>query len=751
MKTKIAHVSINQTAMNFTNNKRRIIETIKAARKKGCSIRTCQELEICGYSCEDHYKELDTERMCWKILSEILQEPGVCEDDILITTSMPILHQMQMLNAQIVIYNRNIVLIRPKLFLADGKNYYESRFFKPYTPPKNGKLEEYQLPLCVTEATGQLTAPIGIANLKLKDAEIGLEICEEVWRLNLCSRKCLFNSDIILCCNGSYFTTNRLYKRLQTIKSTMRLYPGVYIYSNIIGCDGARIYFDGGNLVTQNGKLIQQGKEESLEEFVVNEVVLSLEKIWQDRNCFIRKTGQFVNPDEYNLIEIDFSLGNKNLEYVPPNIPCKLDQVSTNHQILRAITSYIWDYLRKSGGNGFFLPLSGGADSAITALMAYFFAERVISYVKDGSIFVLKTIRKIVGEEDYVPEDPKELVSRILWTCYMGTSNSSEDTKKRARDLAKFIGANHQEIDITSQYKNFKDLGEEFLGFQPRFKSEGGTWGEDLALQNIQARVRLVLAYLMAQLIPVQNKTPEKWLLVFSTGNVDEALLGYFTKYDCASGDINLIGSLKKVRINSILDYFYEFYGLELIKEIREANPSAELQPKKENEKAQSDTDDLGVSYQQISIFNRLRKSKNMGMVSSFKFLLENEIWAEELTCQEILNNFKNFYNRYRVNRHKAPILTPCIHLSNNSCTNARYDVRPYLYETRFQKEYREIDNFIIEREKNKKNNRNEIVTKEGASKVEKVSDGGEVMDFTEKEGNCKYKVATEIEGEKEK
>jgi len=32
---------------------------------------------------------------------------------------------------------------------------------------------------------------------------------------------------------------------------------------------------------------------------------------------------------------------------------------------------YLWDYLRRSGGSGFFLPLSGGADSASTALIAY--------------------------------------------------------------------------------------------------------------------------------------------------------------------------------------------------------------------------------------------------------------------------------------------------------------------------------------------------------------------------------------------
>jgi hypothetical protein len=35
-------------------------------------------------------------------------------------------------------------------------------------------------------------------------------------------------------------------------------------------------------------------------------------------------------------------------------------------------------------------------------------------------------------------------------------------------------------------------------GKTPKFESQGGTMNEDLALQNIQARVRMVVSYLMA-------------------------------------------------------------------------------------------------------------------------------------------------------------------------------------------------------------------------------------------------------------
>eukprot|EP00438_Fugacium_kawagutii_P004222 Skav215954 [mRNA] locus=scaffold226:854337:857650:+ [translate_table: standard] len=84
---------------------------------------------------------------------------------------------------------------------------------------------------------------------------------------------------------------------------------------------------------------------------------------------------------------------------------------------------------------------------------------------------------------------------------------------------------------------------------------------EDIALQNIQARSRclaeaqgMVMAYFMAQLMPwatdqaMQGDAGPGWgsLLVLgwatSSANVDEALRGYYTKYDCSAADVNPIG-----------------------------------------------------------------------------------------------------------------------------------------------------------------------------------------------------------------
>jgi NAD+ synthase (glutamine-hydrolysing) len=68
---------------------------------------------------------------------------------------------------------------------------------------------------------------------------------------------------------------------------------------------------------------------------------------------------------------------------------------------------------------------------------------------------------------------------------------------------------------------------------------------EDLALQNIQARLRMVTAYLFAQLLP-WTRSRNGFLLVLGSANVDEGLRGYMTKYDCSSADLNPIGAISK-------------------------------------------------------------------------------------------------------------------------------------------------------------------------------------------------------------
>ena len=123
--------------------------------------------------------------------------------------------------------------------------------------------------------------------------------------------------------------------------------------------------------------------------------------------------------------------------------------------------------------------------------------------------------------------------------------NSSTNTLDRALRLANSIQSYHSYLVIDEIVSAAVKVFSMLTGKTPQFVCRGGSMTEDLALQNVQARLRMVMSYLCAQLFPWVRGS-KGFLLVLSAGNVDEALRGYMTKYDCSSGDLNPIGGICK-------------------------------------------------------------------------------------------------------------------------------------------------------------------------------------------------------------
>ena len=57
--------------------------------------------------------------------------------------------------------------------------------------------------------------------------------------------------------------------RVDLIKSASSKAGGCYLYANQRGCDGSRLYFDGGALVVKNGHLLLQGAQFSIKDVEV--------------------------------------------------------------------------------------------------------------------------------------------------------------------------------------------------------------------------------------------------------------------------------------------------------------------------------------------------------------------------------------------------------------------------------------------------------------------------------------------------
>lgn len=71
----------------------------------------------------------------------------------------------------------------------------------------------------------------------------------------------------------------------------------------------------------------------------------------------------------------------------------------------------------------------------------------------------------------------------------------------------------------------------------------------------------MVLSYLLAQIIPViENR--KGFLIMLGTGNADEWILGYCSKYDNSSSDINAIGWLGKVALRKLAQFILEKYKI---------------------------------------------------------------------------------------------------------------------------------------------------------------------------------------------
>lgn len=75
--------------------------------------------------------------------------------------------------------NGKILLIRPKLWLANDGNYREERFFTGWQRPRH--VEEYYLPRMIQKIQGSVKVPIGDAVISTPDTCFAAETCEEIF------------------------------------------------------------------------------------------------------------------------------------------------------------------------------------------------------------------------------------------------------------------------------------------------------------------------------------------------------------------------------------------------------------------------------------------------------------------------------------------------------------------------------------------------------------------------------------------
>ena len=66
----------------------------------------------------------------------------------------------------------------------------------------------------------------------------------------------------------------------------------MYMYSNLIGCDGERVYYDGCSMLALNGEIVGQGSQFSLDEVEVTTATVDLEDVRSYRGSIMSRCMQ---------------------------------------------------------------------------------------------------------------------------------------------------------------------------------------------------------------------------------------------------------------------------------------------------------------------------------------------------------------------------------------------------------------------------------------------------------------------------
>jgi NAD+ synthase (glutamine-hydrolysing) len=583
-KLTIAGASVNQTPFDWSNNIGNIKNAISEANIQKVDLLCFSELSITGYGCEDVFL---SDWLAETAFSELLKLVAECKS-MTVCVGLPVRISDNTYNGAAVIQDQKLIGISLKQSLPGDGIHYEPRWFTPW---KSGEVKNISI-------QGHEVA-VGDLTYNCKGVSFAFEICEDAWRdVRPAQNHIKSGVELIVNPSASHFAFVKHIVREELIASSSEKFDCTYLFVNQLGNEAGRIVYDGDILIAQNGKLLKRNPRLSFHSY------------------------------RLQVIDIDFPTASNVGELEP-------EKENKNEEFTQSVSLALFDYLRKSKSKGFVLSLSGGADSSTCAVLVSEMVRRA-SKELGWDLFW----EKLGVNSPMTPKNLKDAVNRLLSCAYQSTKNSSEETELAASELAHSIGSKYYSWSVEEEANSYKKKIENALGRKLQWQRD------DIAMQNIQARARAPIIWMLANI---------NLAILLTTSNRSEGDVGYATMDGDTSGSLAPIAGVDKPFIIQWLKWAEKELGYSGLNRVNQLSPTAELRPA---EMSQTDEKDL-MPYHVLVAIERLAIRDRLSPAQVFE-KLKNEFENDGLKI-----HIKKFYKLWSINQWKRERFAPSFHLDD--------------------------------------------------------------------------------------
>lgn len=628
---KVAAGVLNQTPMDWLRNKSHIVEAIEIARRQRVTVLVLPELCISGYGCEDAFHSRGLQEIALEMLLDITQQT----QGMIVSVGLPMQYAGGLFNAAALLVDRNIAGFVAKKHLAGDGIHYEPRWFKRWPDGVHATVD--------VDGTSR---KIGDLLFDVGSVRIGFEICEDAWvgsrpGSSLAAR----GADIILNPSASHFAFGKHQIRRRFVMEGSRAFYVTYCYANLVGNEAGRAIYDGDAMIAHSGQLVAVGPRFTYESVQVTAATVDVDATRMTRS----QSGSFepdVDGDESDVVHVPFQFPKLELgSQTVAEASWESGPAVKEEEFARAVSLGLFDYVRKSRSSGVVISLSGGADSAAVALltgMMLRFAEKELGFAK--------LLERVWSSSDQRPSDLNGLIHAMITTVYQRTRNSGPVTEAAARKVATAIGANHLEFDVDALVQDYVNMVSGAIGRTLEWKTD------DIALQNIQARVRSPGAWMLANL---------GGKLLLATSNRSEAAVGYATMDGDTSGGLSPLAGIDKAFLLKWLRWMENsgpagIGAYPALKAINEQQPTAELRPPAFH---QTDEGDL-MPYDVLDSIERLSIRDKKTPLEIFEHL---RIAYGQSSPKQLAQWIIRFFRLWCRNQWKRERYAPSFHLDDEN------------------------------------------------------------------------------------